>query len=326
MRMIGIDIGGTKCRVSLGNQTGGALVMEGSCEARSTAGYSPRDMLEQLLRDAESLTGEGQKIRAIGISCGGPLDQDRGIILSPPNLPGWDEIHITEFFQTRTGIPAYLYNDANAGALAEWKYGAGKGCRDLVFITFGTGIGAGLILDGRLYSGASGQAGEIGHLRLTDYGPPGYGKMGSLEGFCSGGGIVKLARSMVEAELQQGRTPGFCPSPEALDGITAKTLGDAAEQGDPLARRIYREVGTKLGQGLSVVIDVLNPEIIVIGSIFTRSKELLWPAAREVIEREALPLARQVCRVEPSMLGNEIGNYAALAAAQYGSEGLGTGH
>jgi glucokinase len=192
-----------------------------------------------------------------------------------------------------------------------------------VFITFGTGIGAGLILDGRLYSGASGQAGEIGHLRLTDYGPPGYGKLGSLEGFCSGGGIVKLARSMVEAELQQGRAPGFCPSPDALEGITAKTIGDAAEQGDPLARRIYGEVGTKLGLGLSVVIDVLNPEIIIIGSIFTRSQNLLWPAAREVIEREALPLARQVCRIEPSMLGDGIGDYAALAAAQYGIERAG---
>jgi glucokinase len=325
--MIGIDIGGTKCRVSLGNQQGGVIAIESSREARNTAGCSAGDMLNQLLRDVEAAAGgDGETIEAIGISCGGPLDQDRGIILSPPNLPGWDEIHITEFFQDHTGIPAYLYNDANAGALAEWKYGAGKGCRDLVFITFGTGIGAGLILDGRLYSGASGQAGEIGHLRLTDYGPPGYGKMGSLEGFCSGGGIVKLARSMVEAELQQGRAPGFCPSPEALEGLTAKALGDAADGGDPLARRIYREVGAKLGLGLSVVIDVLNPEIIIIGSIFTRSQNLLWPAAREVIEREALPLARQVCRVEPSMLGDEIGNYAALAAAQYGSEGTGTGH
>jgi glucokinase len=319
--MIGIDIGGTKCRVSLGTLTGDTLSIESSREARSTAGYSPQDMLKQLLRDVEVLSGGSyDKIQAIGISCGGPLDQGRGIILSPPNLPGWDEIHITEFFQGHTGISACLYNDANAGALAEWKYGAGKGCRDLVFITFGTGIGAGLILDGRLYSGASGQAGEIGHLRLTDYGPPGYGKMGSLEGFCSGGGIVKLARSMVEAELQQGRSPGFCPSPEGMEGITAKTLGDAAEQGDPLARRIYREVGAKLGLGLSVVIDVLNPEIIIIGSIFTRSQNLLWPAAREVIEREALPLARQVCRIEPSMLGDGIGNYAALAAAQYGIE------
>jgi glucokinase len=325
--MIGIDIGGTKCRVSLGNQKDGALAIEGSREARSTAGCSAGDMLNRLLRDVGSLAGDGgEKIEAIGISCGGPLDQDRGIILSPPNLPGWNEIHITEFFQNQTGIPAYLYNDANAGALAEWKYGAGRGCRNLVFITFGTGIGAGLILDGRLYSGASGQAGEIGHLRLTDYGPPGYGKMGSLEGFCSGGGIVKLARSMVEAELQQGRAPGFCPTSEALEGISAKTLGDAAEGGDPLARRIYQEVGTKLGLGLSVLIDVLNPEIIIIGSIFTRSKELLWPAAREVIEREALPLAREVCRVEPSVLGDEIGNYAALAAAQYGSEGIGIGH
>jgi glucokinase len=284
-------------------------------------------MLEMLLMDVESLLdAKDEKAGAIGISCGGPLDQDRGIILSPPNLPGWDEIHITEYFTERTGIPAYLYNDANAGALAEWKYGAGKGCKDLVFITCGTGLGAGLILDGRLYSGASGQAGEIGHLRLMDYGPPGYGKLGSLEGFCSGGGIAKLARSMVEAELQQGRAPAFCPSFEAMGAITAKTVGDAAERGDPLARRIYEEVGKKLGLGLSVVIDVINPEIIIIGSIFTRSRDLLWPAAQEVIEREALPLARRACRVEPSMLGDAIGDYAALAAAQYGIEARGTGH
>jgi glucokinase len=322
--MIGIDIGGTKCRVSLGTLTGDTLSIAGSCEARSTAGYTPRDMLQQLLRDVEGLSGgRYEKLRAIGISCGGPLDQGRGVILSPPNLPGWDDIHITEFFQEHTGVPAYLYNDANAGALAEWKYGAGKGFRDVVFITFGTGIGAGLILDGRLYSGASGQAGEIGHLRLTGNGPAGYGKLGSLEGYCSGGGIVKLGRMMVEAELQQGRSPGFCPSLEDLEDITAKTLGDAAEQGDPLARRIYREVGKKLGIGLSVVIDVLNPEVIIIGSIFTRSQSLLWPAARKVIEREALPLAREVCRIEPSKLGEGIGDYAALAAAQYGIEETG---
>jgi glucokinase len=279
-------------------------------------------MLEKLLSDVEGLLGtKNERAEAIGISCGGPLDQEKGIILSPPNLPGWDEIHITEYFTERTGIPAYLCNDANAGALAEWKYGAGKGCKDLVFITFGTGIGSGLILDGRLYNGASGQAGEIGHIRLADYGPPGYGKLGSLEGFCSGGGIAKLARSMVEAELQQGRAPVFCPSSGELAGLTAKTVGDAAEQGDPLARRIYEEVGKKLGLGLSVLIDVLNPEIIVIGSIFTRSRDLLWPAARDVIEREALPLARRACRVEPGMLGDAIGDYAALAAAQYAAEG-----
>ncbi|MDR1024493.1 MAG: ROK family protein [Treponema sp.] len=322
MRMIGIDIGGTKCRVSRGNWTGGTLHIEGSCPARSTAGQPALAMLEKLLSDVEGLLGtKNERAEAIGISCGGPLDQEKGIILSPPNLPGWDEIHITEYFTERTGIPAYLCNDANAGALAEWKYGAGKGCKDLVFITFGTGIGSGLILDGRLYNGASGQAGEIGHIRLADYGPPGYGKLGSLEGFCSGGGIAKLARSMVEAELQQGRAPVFCPSSGELAGLTAKTVGDAAEQGDPLARRIYEEVGKKLGLGLSVLIDVLNPEIIVIGSIFTRSRDLLWPAARDVIEREALPLARRACRVEPGMLGDAIGDYAALAAAQYAAEG-----
>jgi glucokinase len=322
--MIGIDIGGTKCRVSMGTLAGDTLWIEERCEARSTAGCTAREMLGQLLGDVERLRGgRHEKVRAIGISCGGPLDQGRGIILSPPNLPGWDEVHITQYFEDHTGIGAYLYNDANAGALAEWRYGAGRGSRDLVFITFGTGIGAGLILDGRLYSGASGQAGEIGHLRLGEYGPAGYGKLGSLEGFCSGGGIVKLARMMVEAELQAGRSPGFWGTPEGQEGITAKALGEAAEEGDELARRVYEEAGRKLGLGLSVVIDVLNPEVIIIGGIFTRSQGLLWPAARKVIEGEALPLAREVCRIEPSELGEGIGDYAALAAAQYGIEGAG---
>ncbi|MDR2434065.1 MAG: ROK family protein [Treponema sp.] len=319
MLLAGIDIGGTKCRLSLCESSGDSLEFVHRGEAHASSSCTPADMLELLLEDLEKAPAiRKEKPAAIGISCGSPLDQKRGIILSPPNLPGWDEIHVTEFFESRAAVPAYLQNDADAGALAEWKYGAGKGCDNLIFITFGTGCGAGLILNGRLYSGASGSAGEIGHIRLADYGPPGYGKPGSMEGFCSGGGIARLARFEVEAELQKGRHPAFCPSYGELDSLSARTVGVAAEQGDPLAKKIYGEAGKKLGLGLSILIDILNPEMIIIGSIFRRRCNELWPQASAIIKEEALPQARDMCRIVPSALGEEIGNYAAIAVAEYG--------
>jgi glucokinase len=321
MYLLGIDIGGTKCRVSLGQDEGGELRFIAQGETHATGDHTPEGMLKFLLEDIKSLAEKAaEKPAAIGISCGGPLDQKQGLILSPPNLPGWDRIQVTEYFSNFTGIPAFLQNDADAGALAEWKYGAGKGCGSLVFITFGTGLGAGLILNNRLYSGASGMAGEIGHIRLAEYGPPGYGKAGSFEGFCSGGGIAHLARAAVEAELQQGRSPGVCPSREELEKLSARSVGIAAEKGDPLAKAIYAEAGRRLGQGLSIVIDILNPEIIIIGSIFVRSRNELWPYAEEVIKKESLAKSREACRVVPSLLGDEIGNYAAITTAKYGLE------
>ena len=157
------------------------------------------EVLNRIISCVKELLNENGSCRlsAAGISCGGPLDIEKGLILSPPNLPGWDKVPIVKYFQNRLGVKTSLLNDANACALAEWRYGAGKGCRNMIFLTFGTGIGAGLILNGRLYSGASGMAGEIGHIRMEKTGPLGYGKKGSLEGFCSGGGIAMLAKVKV---------------------------------------------------------------------------------------------------------------------------------
>ena len=321
MYLIGIDIGGTKCRVSLGRKTEAehSLDIVAVGESRDSAGVPWARMLELLLADLKTLSRDcPEQPAAIGVSCGGPLDQKQGFILSPPNLPDWNEVPVTKFFTEKAGIPTFLQNDADASALAEWKWGAGRGYNSLIFITFGTGCGAGLILNGRLYSGASGQAGEIGHVRLADYGPAGYGKPGSMEGFCSGGGIARLARTFAEAELQMGKTPALCPSYQDLDKLTAKTVGIAAEQGDSLAISVYAEAGRKLGMGLAILIDILNPELIIIGSIFNRSRNQLWPEAARIIEREALPLARKACQIVPTALGESIGNYAALAVAEYG--------
>ncbi len=320
MRAVGVDIGGTKCAVSLGEIWEDRVSIIHKCPVRETKAYTPRQMLEVLTEDiffCRDRLNESERIQGIGISCGGPLDSRTGTILSPPNLPGWDEIHITEYFREKTGLPAFLCNDANACALAEWKLGAGRGSSSMVFLTFGTGLGAGLILNNRLYCGASDMAGEVGHIRLSDYGPVGYGKMGSFEGFCSGGGIAQLAKLMIREELQAGHKVSFCENSEQLEHITAARVGLAAKEGDLLACSILKQVGVQLGKGLSVIMDLLNPECIVIGSIFVRNYNEIWPYAQQVIEQETLPSVRKACRVLSSQLSESVGDIAGLIVAGY---------
>ncbi len=309
-RYIGIDVGGTKCAVSLGNE---------NAEVLKTVRFpteGPEETVARILDEAEALVrGSDEPVRTAGISCGSPLDPKRGIIQSPPNLPGWDNIEIVRMTEERLGIPAVLCNDANACALAEWKFGAGRGCENMVFLTFGTGMGAGLILDGRLYNGANGNAGEVGHMRLERFGPVGYGKQGSFEGFASGGGIAQIARTAAVEKLQRGGSVGYCRSWEELDSVNAKTVAQAAEAGDETAIRVYRQVGEMLGRGLSVLVDVINPERIVIGSIFQRSAELLREPMERVMRQECLPFSLDVCEIVPAELGDDIGNRAALSLA-----------
>jgi glucokinase len=307
---IGLDIGGTKLAAILGTSDGRILK---KLKLPSEADKGPEQMLDKLTAMAQQLMGP--EVVAIGISCGGPLDSRRGIVMSPPNLPGWDNVHIVDIMSRRFGIPAYLQNDANACALAEHRFGAGVGCDNMVFLTFGTGMGAGLILDGRLYSGITDTAGEIGHIRLAPDGPVGYGKAGSFEGFCSGGGIAKLAAQMIKDSIKNGKTVAFCPTVEQADSITAEDVGKAAAVGDPLATEILKISGKYLGYGLSIIIDILNPERIIIGSIFARCRDILQPEAEKVIEEEALPIAARRCSIMTPGLGEAIGDYASLSIA-----------
>ncbi len=275
--------------------------------------------LNQILENAVGLCqASPEPVEAIGVSCGGPLDSRNGVILSPPNLPGWDRIEINRLLKEKTGLPAYLCNDANACALAEWKFGAGQGTQNMVFLTFGTGLGAGLVLNGKLYEGTNGMAGEVGHIRLSPIGPVGYGKAGSFEGFCSGGGLAQLGRTLAMEQWQQGRTVGYCEGPAHAESITAKSIAEAAGAGDPTAIEVYRLCGEMLGRGLSVLIDILNPECIVIGSVFQRSESLLRDAMEEVIRKESLALSRSVCKVVPAALEESLGDHAALAVAMTG--------
>lgn len=304
MKYTGIDIGGTKCAVIVGDDNG----VKEKIRFDTT---DVNDTLGNITKAAEKL-GVGE---AIGISCGGPLDSKKGIIMSPPNLPGWDNIEIVKMLEEKFGVPVGIQNDANACALAEWKYGAGKGCENMIFLTFGTGMGAGLILDGRLYSGTNDMAGEIGHIRMESYGPVGYGKSGSFEGFCSGGGIAEIGKTVARERLQCGKSVSFCGGYDELEKITAKKIADCAKSGDMEALRVYDICAEKLGAGLSILIDILNPEKIVIGSIFERSGELLRKKMQRVIDREALFYARNVCEIVPAKLGDSIGDWAALAVA-----------
>lgn len=313
--LVGVDIGGTKCAVTIGALQDEDIVILDKEGFPTTGVNQTIQDIKDTIRAVLKRNGipEGN-IQAIGISCGGPLDSKTGVIMSPPNLPGWDNIPIVKIISEEFGVMTAVHNDANACALAEWKFGAGKGTRNMVFMTFGTGLGAGLVIDGKLYTGTNDNAGELGHIRLAEYGPVGYGKAGSFEGFCSGGGIRQLAQSLVREKLQMGTSVSWCPDGD-VEKITAKTVAQAARAGDPLASEIYRISARQLGRGLSIVIDILNPEKIVIGSIYARNEDIFKPLMEEILEKEALPLANKVCEVVPAALGESIGDYAALSIA-----------
>lgn len=315
MTLIGWDIGGTKCAAVKAIKENGEIVITGKAAFPTASTW--QETLGQLIAESKMLLGDGQAA-AVGISCGGPLDSTTGLVLSPPNLPGWDGVPVVQIASEALGCPAFLENDANACALAEWRCGAGKGADSVVFLTFGTGLGAGIILDGRLWRGANGNAGEVGHIRLAPFGPSGYGKPGSFEGFCSGGGIAQLAQTVGRAHLQQGKgRPGY-----DIENASAKDVAEAARKGDICAQEVFRICGEKLGEGLAALIDILNPRRIVIGSIFARCEDLLVASMRAALEREALSASLSAVEIVPAQLGESVGDMAAVCAADYGLQAL----
>jgi glucokinase len=304
MNILGLDIGGTKCGIIYANAAGKFL------SKKQFATSDVTTTLNTIYRTIEAI-GIGSSV-VFGISCGGPLDSHKGLILSPPNLPGWDEIAIVEELTKRFGGKGYLMNDANAGAVAEHRFGAGKGAQNMIFLTYGTGMGGGFILNGKLYEGTNDFAGEVGHIRLEDDGPVGYGKAGSFEGFCSGGGIARMAQA--KAQELNGKV-AF--NKNGIDRITAKDVAAAAMQGDEIAMQIFQKSGKYAGKALSLLIDILNPEVIILGSLFSRCRGLLEKPMIETLKRETLEPALQCCRIVPTALGEEIGDYAAVSVALY---------
>ena len=315
MRVVtGIDIGGTKCAISFACLDEEKIKFLDKVRMDTEREDFAR-AVKEFIRVIRLKLNENPKWRlcSIGISCGGPLDAHEGLILSPPNLPKWERADIFTPLKRAFGVPVMIQNDADACALAEWRMGAGKGCQNMIFLTFGTGMGAGLILNGRLYSGTNNLAGEVGHIRLAEEGPVGYGKGGSFEGFCSGGGIADLGRKRAGEALDAGKPPLFCPGREDLPRISAKSIAEAMEQGDALAAEIFDTVGEYLGRGISLLVGILNPERIIIGSIYARQRKTLEKRMLEVVEAEALKVSARVCRILPASLGEQIGDYAAVS-------------
>lgn len=313
---LGIDIGGTKCAIVVGDKNFN-IYRKIQFETKTERGYSI--ILDEFHSHIQSLFEEfpQKNLQRIGISCGGPLDSKKGIIYSPPNLPGWDSVPVVDIFTKIYGVPAAVQNDANACALAEWLMGAGKGTQNMIFLTFGTGMGSGLILNGQLYAGTNDLGGEVGHIRLAKTGPVGFGKAGSFEGFCSGGGIAQLANTVVTEKLEKGEKVEFCQNRQKASELTAKLVAEAAIKGDPVALEIIQVSAEYLGRGLAVLIDVLNPECIVIGSIYARNEDLFKPHVDRILAEEAIPSAVEVCTIKPALLGDAIGDYAALCVALY---------
>ncbi len=300
----GVDIGGTKTAVVFSAEPPAIF-------RRAEIATLPEQGPERVIEWIVKIIRAGQRApRAIGVSCGGPLDSAAGMIQAPPNLPTWVDVPINAILEAEFGVPCRLENDANAGAVAEHQFGAGRGTRNMVFLTMGTGLGAGIIADGRLYRGTCDAAGEIGHVRLTRSGPVGYHKSGSVEGWASGGGLGQLA---TEAAAAGNTSLSECL--ERKGSVSARDVAEAARNGDAIAKKLIRETGRRLGEALAILVDILNPQRIVIGGLAMRMGEDLLAPARSVMRREALAASAAACEVVPAELGEQIGDLAALCVA-----------
>ena len=317
---VGVDIGGTKTAVVLSAEPPTIL---GRIEFPTNAHQAPHPVLNQIVEAIRNLISaqhlELADIQAVGVSCGSPLDDVHGVIQSPPNLPTWRDVPIKAILESEFKVECFLGNDANAGALAEHAFGAARGTQNAVFLTMGTGIGAGLILNGQLYHGSSKMAGEIGHVRLTRSGPVGHNKNGTVEGWVSGAGMAREGRRVVETAIAQGRKTLLASrSGENGSTLSAREIWNAAQAKDELALSLIKTTGERLGEAIAILIDILNPECVVVGGLAVRMGEALLEPARTVVAREALASSVSVCRIVASGLGEHIGDVSALCVALEG--------
>jgi glucokinase len=303
--VVGVDIGGTNTVVGVVPAGGGEPEALRSQPTRSERGADA--VVEDVVRMAGEVIddalsrrgGDRDRIAGVGIGCPGPLDLERGLVLTTPNL-GWTNYPIRQRIADGLGLPAALDNDANCATLGEWWQGAGRGVRHLAGVTLGTGIGGGLILDGRIVHGASGAAGEFGHTTIDFTGRRcKCGNYGCLEAYASGPNIAARAREGIEAGCESvivGLVDGD------LDRITAVTVYDALLQGDHHAQEVMLETAKVLGAGVANIVNMFNPEMVVIVGGVTRAGEHLFTPLRSEVRRRAFPVAVDACRIVPGQL------------------------
>lgn len=303
----GIDIGGTKIAVALQNLAGEKIAAE---RLPTQVHLGAHRILENILQSIKKMLAEtGTELKAVGIGCPGPIDIERGLALSPSNLPDWIEFPIVELVKQRFGVITVLDNDANAAALGEYFYGAGRGFRDVFYVTISTGIGGAIICEGRLHHGVGASAGEVGHTIVVPNGLPcRCGAHGCLETIASG---LSIARRMKEnlAKNNGNRI-------EYLNEITAETVVEAVKKGDETARLIWDETCLYLAVGIGNAITLTAPEAVIIGGGVSAAGELLLEPLRREIKKNVKMLPVEKIKIIKASLGSESGVCGALMMAQ----------
>ncbi len=307
--LVGIDIGGTKIAVAVADLQG-RIMAKGRFPTQVEA--EPRAIIEKIVRQTEDMVAQcgGRPVAAVGVGCGGPLDPASGVILSPPNLPGWDRIPLGDMLAAAFKAPVSVDNDANAAALGEYRFGAGMGCRVFVYVTVSTGIGGGVVIDGKLLHGVGAGAGEIGHQTILPDGPLcNCGNRGCLEALASG---TAIARRMRERLREKGRRTLMGAD---VDAITSEGVARAAIAKDPLAAEVWRETVEFLGIGLANAITMLAPEVVVIGGGVAKTGDALFGPVREEVKRRVFLVPMSGVSIVPSKLGDDVGVIGAVTLA-----------
>jgi glucokinase len=318
--LLGIDIGGTKTSVCIGDR-------DGRIAAARRISTRADDGPARTLARAADLTGQLLQehgvplasVDAVGLSVPGPVSVPRGLMLAPPNMPGWIDVPVAAFFRERLKRPLYMNNDANACVLAEFLFGEFKGAPDLVYLTMSTGLGGGIMANGRLVQGATDTAGEVGHHVLDIHGPPcPCGQRGCWELYCGGRNVARRIQERLARDTAPSRLRTLAGDrPDQLD---FKMFVEAVREDDPLAREMWDEYVERLAQGIGTVIMFLNPRAIVLGTIAIHAGDLILPALARALPRYAWAPGLQSCAIRPSALGKHIGDLSALALAILGPD------
>jgi len=312
-----VDLGGTKILSVVADEQGSIL---GEDRRATEAAEGPEAGLEHIaasLEAALAAAGLGRDdLRAVGVCSPGPIDPARGVLPEASNLPGWIDVPIRQYLTDRLGVPAILEHDATAAAYGEFVYGAGRGCRHIVYITVSTGIGGGLVLDGQLYRGASGAAGELGHITIDADGPLCFcGKPGHVEGLASGRAIAREG----QAVLARGGSPLMARLAQEEGEVTAATVHRAADAGDTEAVRILERAGYYLGIGLAAYVDIFNPEVIIIGGGLRHIRDHYLGPAEQEMARRAMQESLKAVRLVEAELGDYSGAMGVVALLREGT-------
>jgi glucokinase len=306
--VIGVDLGGTNLRTALLSSEGHILDKRKE-ETRASDGWHKvvGRLVENIQRQREFAVQQGLDVSAVGVGAPGVIQVDKGIVVKSPNFPDWNNLPLKSELEHQLKIPVFIENDANAAALGEQWRGAGNGIKSMILLTLGTGVGGGIILDNQIWRGADGMAGEIGHMTLIPDGRKcGCGNNGCLEMYASARGIVQ---SYSEELVNAGAADS------AAKSLTSIQIYQAAREGNPSARRAMKFMGSMLGIGIANLINIFNPEMIVIGGGVKDAWELFIPSAHEEIMRRAFQIPAERTQVLPSQLGDDAGMVGAAAAA-----------